>query len=58
MAEYRSGHNGVVLKTSVSVMSWPVGSNPTSAAILHIPCCILEPGKSHRDFPFIRNDSL
>lgn len=38
MAEYRSGHNGVVLKTSVSVMSWPVGSNPTSAAILHIPC--------------------
>ena len=32
-ARYRSGHNGVVLKTSVSVMSRPVGSNPTLAAI-------------------------
>nr|DAL05274.1 MAG TPA: hypothetical protein [Caudoviricetes sp.] len=35
-----------------------MGSSPTSAAILHIPCCILEPGKSYGDFPLIWNDSL
>ena len=33
MARYRSGHNGVVLKTSVSMVNRLVGSNPTLAAI-------------------------
>ena len=31
MAQYRSGHNGAVLKTVV-VFIRPVGSNPTCAA--------------------------
>ena len=33
MAEYRSGHNGVVLKTIVSLTAHG-GSNPSSAAII------------------------